>query len=102
MNAEPSVVDVPAENRFTITLDGHVAELTYGRSGERIVLVHTGVPDEIDGRGLGSALVRGAVDAAAAGGLTVVPRCPFARRYLREHPAIASRVTIDWPTDHDG
>jgi predicted GNAT family acetyltransferase len=102
MSDDLSVVDVPDEHRFIVTVDGHVGELTYKRSGERIVLVHTGVPDEIDGRGVGSALVRGAVDTAAAADLTVVPSCPFARRYLREHPDVAARVKIDWPTDLDG
>jgi predicted GNAT family acetyltransferase len=80
-------VDNPARRRFEVTVDGHLAELTYERRDGRLVLVHTGVPDEIDGRGAGSALVRKAIDVAITDDLTVVPRCPFARRYVR----------IDWP-----
>lgn len=99
MSDRPEVVDVPAEHRFTATIDGYVAELTYKRSADRLVLVHTGVPDEVDGRGVGSALVRHAVEAAAEAGLTVVPRCPFAARYLHEHPDLADLVEIDWPAD---
>ena len=38
----PDVVDDTAHHRFTSTIDGHVAELTYERSDDRIVLVHTG------------------------------------------------------------
>jgi hypothetical protein len=91
-------VDNPARRRFEVAVDGHVAELTYDRRDGRLVLVHTGVPDEIDGRGVGIALVRAAVDAAVAGDLTMVPRCPFARRYLETHPELAARVRIDWPT----
>ena len=59
--------------------------------------MHTGVPKAIDGHGVGSALVLAAIDVAAEHDLTVVPRCPFARRYLREHPDVAERVKIDWP-----
>jgi predicted GNAT family acetyltransferase len=93
----PTVVDDAAHHRFTSTLDGHVAELTYERADDRLVLVHTGVPKSIDGQGVASALVLAAVDHAAEHDLTVVPRCPFARRYLREHPDVAARVKIDWP-----
>jgi uncharacterized protein len=99
VTTRPDVVDDAAHHRFTTTVDGHVAELTYERSSDRLVLVHTGVPKAIDGHGVGSALILAAVDAAAADDLTVVPRCPFARRYLREHPDVAARVKIDWPVD---
>jgi predicted GNAT family acetyltransferase len=90
-------IDNPARRRFEVTVDGHLAELTYERRDGRLVLVHTGVPDEIDGRGVASALVRTAIDTAIAEDLTVVPRCPFARRYLETHPDLAARVRIDWP-----
>lgn len=91
-------VDNPARRRFEVTVDGHLAELTYQRRDHRLVLVHTGVPDEVEGRGVGGALVRAAVDAAAADDLVLVPRCPFARGYLERHPDLAARVRIEWPT----
>jgi len=91
-----TVVDEPAGSRFVIEQDGHVAELVYRAEPGRLVLVHTGVPDELGGRGLGSQLVRAAVDRAEDEGLTIAPWCPFARRWLEEHPDVASRVEIDW------
>ena len=97
MTDRPAVIDDPAHHRFTVTVDGHVAELTYERTDDRLVLIHTGVPKAIDGHGLGTLLVLAAIDDAAAHQLTVVPRCPFARRYLRRHPEVAARVKIDWP-----
>jgi hypothetical protein len=93
----PVIVDNEAEHRFEVTIDGHLAELVYRRDGDRLTLVHTGVPDEIEGRGLGGELVRTAVARAAARGWTVVPQCPFARRWLEDHPAVAESVAIDWP-----
>lgn len=74
-----------------------VAELRYHRSGDRLALLHTGVPAHLEGRGIGGALVRAAVALAETEGLTVVPYCPFARRWLEEHPDVAATVTIDWP-----
>jgi predicted GNAT family acetyltransferase len=93
---EASVVDNPSAARFEAVVEGHLAELTYRRDGDRLVLLHTGVPDEVEGRGLGGALVRAALDHARANGLTLVPRCPFAARWLESHPDAASDVDIDW------
>jgi predicted GNAT family acetyltransferase len=90
------VVDDAANHRFIVEEAGAVAELVYRRHGARLILVHTGVPDELGGRGIGGRLVRTAVERAAAEGLTVVPWCPYARRWLEEHPEVASTVAIDW------
>ena len=90
----PPVVDNEAASRFEVSIDGHVAELVYRRHGDRLVLVHTGVPEELEGRGVGGMLVKAAIERAVQQGLTVVPRCPFARRWLERHPEVAGRVTI--------
>jgi predicted GNAT family acetyltransferase len=98
MSDTSQVVDNEAATRFELEVDGHVAELVYHRSGKRLVLIHTGVPDELEGRGIGGVLVTAAIDHAAAHGLTVVPLCPYARGWLERHPEVASRATIDWGT----
>ena len=82
--------------RFVVREGDAVAELVVERAGDRLTLVHTGVPDALGGRGIGGSLVQAAVDWAAEEGLVVVPWCPFARRWLREHPEVAGRVTVDW------
>jgi predicted GNAT family acetyltransferase len=94
--ADPEVHDEPG-HRFVLTADGHEAELVYELEGDRLVLVHTGVPDELGGRGLGGVLVQHAIDRAAAEGWTVVPQCPFARAWLEKHPDQAARVTVVEP-----
>lgn len=92
----PQVTDNQAASRFELIVDGHLAELRYRRNGKRLVLVHTGVPAELEGRGLGSALVAAAVERAGREDLTVVPLCPFARGWLERHADVAATVTIDW------
>jgi len=94
--AAAPVIDNAAAARFELWVDGHLAELPYRQHGQRLVLIHTGVPDELGGRGLGGRLVAAAVDRAARDGLTIVPLCPFARDWLAHHPDMASRVVIDW------
>jgi predicted GNAT family acetyltransferase len=95
---ETSVTNDEREKRFLVTVDGTTAELVYRVHGDRLVLVHTGVPDELEGQGVGSALVAAAIDFAQEQGFIVEPRCPFARGWLERHPDDAQRVTIDWST----
>jgi len=90
------VVDVHTESRFVVRLGGHEAELVYHLNGDRLVLVHTEVPDEMSGHGIGGRLVSAAIARAKSEHLTVVPWCPFARRWLRDHRDVAARVDIDW------
>ena len=90
------VIDNAERSRFELYADGELAELVYRRYGDRLVLVHTGVPLELEGRGIGGRLVTAAIDRAVRDRLTLVPLCPFARDWLERHPEAASRVVIDW------
>lgn len=98
MTDAPVVSDNTEKARFEIGENGAVAELVYRRRADRLVLVHTEVPEQLGGRGLGGLLVQAALQRAAAEGLTVVPLCPFARSWLERHPDEAAKVTIDWGT----
>lgn len=90
------VVDDAEQRRFVYRERDAEAELAYRVKGERLVLVHTSVPEALSGRGIGGRLVRAAVDRAAATGETIAPWCPFARRWLERHPDEAATVAIDW------
>ena len=65
-------------------------------NGSRLILAHTEVPETLRGRGIAGRLVRAAVERAAATGETVVPWCPYARKWLEDHPDDAARIAIDW------
>jgi predicted GNAT family acetyltransferase len=96
MTDVPHATDNTDASRFELVLDGQLAELTYRRRADRLVLIHTEVPDALGGRGIGGQLVSAAVERAAAEGRTVVPLCAFARGWLERHPDTAATVTIDW------
>jgi predicted GNAT family acetyltransferase len=81
-------------DRFTITEDGHEAELVYRIDGDTIELVHTGVPEELGGRGIGGKLVEQAIAKARADGLTIVAQCPFAKGWIEKHPDAVEGVTV--------
>jgi predicted GNAT family acetyltransferase len=96
VSEDGDVTDNQAESRFELRAAGHLAELVYRRRGNRLVLVHTEVPPELAGQGIGGRLVAAAVERAARQGLTVVPLCPFARQYLERRAGEAANVAIDW------
>jgi uncharacterized protein len=82
-----TVADRPDRGQYEIELDGApVGLLTYRLAGGMITHRHTEIDPSVGGRGLGSALVRFALDDARARGLTVVPACPFAATFIVRHP----------------
>jgi uncharacterized protein len=86
-----------ARLRFEYSSGGHTAVLTYALSGDQMILLHTAVPAELEGSGIGGKLVTAAVEYAASKGLTVVPACPFASSWLDRHPDVAALAPPDAP-----
>jgi predicted GNAT family acetyltransferase len=80
------ISDNHEERRFEAYVDGELAGIAeYHLGPGRITFLHTEV--KIEGQGVGSALVQGALDAVRAdGGLRVRPKCPFFRSWIEEHP----------------
>lgn len=73
-----------AQQQFE-ALDG-AAVLTYDERDGKLMLLHTGVPDEHEGHGVGAALVQAALEHARAAGERVVPFCSFAAAWIARHP----------------
>jgi predicted GNAT family acetyltransferase len=81
------VVPVPEDRRFEIRVDGVRAGHTeYVRKGGLVIFTHTEIDPAFEGRGLGSRLARGALDAVRAEGAPIVPLCPFVAGYIEKHP----------------
>jgi predicted GNAT family acetyltransferase len=81
------VADAPDAQRYEALLDGELAGvLEYVVKRGRIALVHTEVSPAFEGRGIGAALARFALDDARRRGLRVIASCPYVRSYLARHP----------------
>jgi uncharacterized protein len=90
---ETSVVDVPDRGRFEVRLGDRVVGLaSYHVENGTMTLPHTEVDPSMGGRGLGSTLVAGVLDAARERGLHVLPYCSFVRRYIQQHPELVDLV----------
>jgi predicted GNAT family acetyltransferase len=90
------IFDDTEHHRLVIDEDGLFPHLDYRRVAKRLVLIHTEVPEELAGLGIGGRLVRAAAKIAADQDLVLVPLCAFARTWLEEHPDVAAGVKIDW------
>lgn len=76
----------PTAQRFFAQLDAGQALLAYERKGNTIVFTHTEVPKAREGEGIGTALAGAALKYAKRENLRVVPRCPFVRAFVEQHP----------------
>jgi predicted GNAT family acetyltransferase len=96
--ARPSVIDDAAAEQFAVSMDGTTATLEYKLHGARLHLLHTEVPEAFRGQGVGGRLVEAALAKARADQLTIVPWCPYAREWLKQHPDQTGDVTLDFKT----
>ncbi len=83
---ELKVLHLPKNNRFEIRVDSFVAELTYTLLGDTITFLHTGVPSELEGQGIGAKLVKAGLEYARSNGLKIKSLCSFVSAYLKRHP----------------
>ncbi len=82
----PTVTDVSERRRFEIAVDGAVVGFAeYRRRPGVISLIHTEIDPARNGEGLGTVLVKAALDTARAEGLAVLPYCPFVQRFIGRH-----------------
>jgi predicted GNAT family acetyltransferase len=79
------VRDNPDRQRYELQLPEGLAYATYQQRGDVMVVNHSEVPPEVEGRGIGSALVRGVLDDLRRRGLKVLPLCGFVAAYIRRH-----------------
>jgi len=94
--AEIQIDHHPERNRFE-ALAGrtHLGRLEYELRGNVVVLLHTEVEPEAEGRGVGSSLVRTGLDWARDEGRKVDPVCPFVAGWLERHPEYTELLVED-------
>jgi len=75
--------------RYAIALpDGAEAEMTYRlRASDGAMMIdHTFVPRQYEGKGIALRLVKAAVEDARAGVFAILPICPYVVVQFRRHP----------------
>jgi predicted GNAT family acetyltransferase len=100
MSGDPSegdVRDARSRKRFELSAGDYTAVLEYRVDRHRLRLIHTAVPDPVQGEGLGSQLVQFALESARDRGLAVWPDCPFVTEYIRRNPEYIELVDERYP-----
>ncbi len=85
------------ENRYELEVDGEIAIAAYSNRDGALVFTHTEVPEALEGRGVASRLVKGALDDVRARGLKAVPLCAFVAAYFERHPEEQDLLALDAP-----
>ncbi|GAA4978270.1 GNAT family N-acetyltransferase [Kineococcus glutinatus] len=81
-----TVTDVPERDRYEARAGAELlAVAQYERAEGLVVFTHTVVQPAHEGEGIGSTLVRAALDDVRRQGLRAVPRCPFVAAWVRRH-----------------
>lgn len=78
----------PTRGRYVIHLaPGYEAEMTFTKQQDgTIVIDHTGVPREYEGRGIAAKLVHKAIEDAREQGFKITPVCSYVVAQFRRHP----------------
>lgn len=83
---DPEVRNNPDEKRYEIRVDGQLAGFAQYRDRPGLLaFIHTEVDPAFEGKGVGSALAKAALDDARAQDVAVLPFCPFINEYIRRH-----------------
>ena len=91
------VRDNADERRYELPIDAkHAAFVEYRLMDDVIIFTHAETPPDCEGRGYGSVLAKGALEAARTRGLKVIPHCSFIANYIHRHPEYRDLL----PTQH--
>ena len=87
-------------DRFEITSDGAVAGFTqFVEREDRRIFFHTEIGEDFGGQGLAGIVVEEAVNATRADGKTIVPVCPYVKKWLAKHPEHDDITSLPTPAD---
>ncbi len=90
------VKDNPDESQYEAEIDGHLAFVEYQLSRDRIIFIHTEVPEALSGRGIAAKLAQTALDDSRARGRAVIPLCSYIAAYIRRHPEYTDLVPEEY------
>jgi uncharacterized protein len=62
-----------------------IAFSEYRPMGQSIMLTHTEVDEKLEGQGVGTQLIRFALEDIRSKGLSVIPMCPFVKVFIKRH-----------------
>jgi predicted GNAT family acetyltransferase len=87
-----SVTNNSVKKQYELLVEDKLARLEYIVAQNRIFLTHTEVPIGLEGRGIGSELIKKVLEDIKTKDMILVPLCPFVAGYIKKHPEWKSLV----------
>lgn len=80
------IIDNQERKQYELKVDSFTSRIEYIIAKDKIYLTHTEVPRELEGKGIGSSLVKLVLEDIDKRNLTLIPMCPFVAMYIKRHP----------------
>jgi uncharacterized protein len=80
------ITDNKTSSRFEMIVDGKISYIEYILARNKIILTHTEVPAQLEGKGVASAMIKKTLKHIEETGRKLVPLCPFVAAYVKRHP----------------
>ncbi len=89
---EYKLIDNQDKKQYEFHIEDHIVKIEYIKAKNQIYLTHTEVSTALEGKGIGSAIVKQVLEDIKEKDLTLVPLCPFVAAYIKRHPEWRSLV----------
>ncbi|MFT3746806.1 MAG: GNAT family N-acetyltransferase [Agriterribacter sp.] len=84
------------DSRFEMVVDGAASIIEYKQLHGALALLHTEVPQILEGKGIAAAIVEKTFNYAKENNLKIIPLCPYVVVYLKKHPEWNTIVHEDY------
>ncbi len=80
------------KHRYEFHFKEYLPYIKYSERDNRIVLIHTDVPPDLEGHGIGTQLVKETLDDIRTKGEKIIPLCPFVVEFIERNPEYSSLI----------
>src|SRR4051812_14446852 len=94
---EIQIQDRPEIHNFEFIIEGHRSFIDYLEKNSKLYLLHTEVPQELEGKGVAAAFVEKVFLYLEERGQKAVVLCPYIQFFIKRHPEWIPRVVESIP-----
>ena len=80
------LIDNEELNQYEYHIDSYIPHIEYKKRKNEIALIHTSMPEDLRGQGIGTQLIKDTLDDISRQGLKVIPICGAVAHFMKKHP----------------